>query len=71
MLSKLTNPSIYLVGCRGVVQLGGPDPWYNWGGPTKVGVLKSFLFSEYSLVVKTKNHCLIFYPHFEKNVDLM
>ena len=26
----------YIVGCRGVVQLGGPNPWYNLGGPAKV-----------------------------------
>ena len=31
----------YIVGCRDVVQLGCPDPWYNWGGPAKVGARKS------------------------------
>ena len=34
----------YKVGCLGVAQLGGPDPWYNWGGPAKVEAQKS-LFS--------------------------
>ena len=37
----------------------GPDPWYNWGGPAKVGARKSFLFTESSLVAKTKNTWLI------------
>ena len=49
-----------IVGCRGVVQLGGPDPWVNRGGPTKVGAHKSFLFTESSLVVEIKNNWLIF-----------
>ena len=26
-LSKATNK--YIVDCRGVVKLGGPDPWYK------------------------------------------
>ena len=30
------------VGCRGVVQLGGPVPWYNQGGPAKVGARSIF-----------------------------
>ena len=29
------------MGCRGVKQLGGPDPWYDWGGPVKVEAPKS------------------------------
>ena len=33
----------YIVGSRGVEQLEGPDPWYNRGGPTKVGARKSYL----------------------------
>ena len=33
----------------------GPDPWYNPGGPSKVGASKSFLFAEGSLVVETSN----------------
>ena len=27
----------YIVGCQGVIQLGGPDHWYNQGGLAKVG----------------------------------
>ena len=38
--------SIFLVSCRGVVQLGGPDPWDNQVGPAKVGAGKSFLFTK-------------------------
>ena len=45
---------IYIVGCWGVVQLGGPDPRYNWGGPAQVGACKSCLFTESFLVVKIK-----------------
>ena len=47
--SDLVNLVTYIVGSRGAVQLGGPDPWYNWGGPTKVGSQKSFLFTESTL----------------------
>ena len=43
-----------IVSCQGVVQLGGPDAWYNWGGPAKVGAHMSFLFTGSSLVVKIK-----------------
>ena len=42
-------------GCLVVIQQGGPDTWYNWGGPAKVGARKSFLFTESSVVVKKKN----------------
>ena len=42
----------YIVGCQGVVQLGGSDPWYNWAGPAEVVARKSFQFTESSLVVK-------------------
>ena len=31
---------VYKVGCRGVVQLEGPNPWYNKGRPAKVGALR-------------------------------
>ena len=44
-----------IVGCRGVLQLGGPDLWYNQGDPAKVGACKSFLFTASSLVVKIRN----------------
>ena len=44
-----------MVICRGVVQPGGSDTWYNRGGPAKVGPRKYFLFTESSLVVKIKN----------------
>ena len=50
-----------MVGCQGVVQLGGPDPWFNRGGPAKVGQLKSFLFTGSSLEVKITNTRLIFF----------
>ena len=33
--------NIYMAGCTGVEQLGGPDPWYN----TKVGASKSLIFT--------------------------
>ena len=48
-----------MVGSRGVVQLGGPDPQYNWAGPAKLGAHKSFLFTESSCVAKIKNTWLI------------
>ena len=48
---------------QGVVQLGGPDPWYNLGSPAKVGAHKSFLCTEISLVVKIKNTWLILLSH--------
>ena len=44
-----------IVGCQGVLQLGGPDLWYNQGDPAKVGACKSFLFTASSLVVKIRN----------------
>ena len=37
---------IYMVGCQGVVQLGGPGPRYNHGGPAKVVARKSLLFTD-------------------------
>ena len=43
-------------GCLVVIQQGGPDTWYNWGGPAKVGARKSFLFTESSVVVKKNEH---------------
>ena len=30
---------VYIVGCQGVVQLEGPDPWYDQGSPAKVVVV--------------------------------
>ena len=54
----------FIVGCQGVVKLGVPDPWYNLGGPAKVGARKSFLLTESSLVVKIKNPWLILLSHF-------
>ena len=45
----------YIVGCVGVVQLGGSDPLYNHSGPAKMGACKYFLFTESSVVVKIKN----------------
>ena len=54
------NKETYTFSCRGVVRLGVPDPWNNWGGPAKVGACKSLLFTESSLVVKLENTCLIF-----------
>ena len=70
--NKLTNLSkICLVGCRGVVQLGGPDPWYTWIGPAQVGAHKLFLFTESSLVVKIKNTWLMLLLHYYlSNVQL-
>ena len=40
-----SDNNIYIVSCRGVVKPGGADPWYNQGGPIKVGACKSFLFA--------------------------
>ena len=40
-----SDNNIYIVSCRGVVKPGGADPWYNQGGPIKVGACKSFLYS--------------------------
>ena len=45
---------INVVGCRGAVQLGGPDHWCNRFGPAKEGARKSFAFTESSSVVKKK-----------------
>ena len=39
----------YIVGCRGVVQLG-----VSWVSPTKVEAHKSFLFTEISLALKKR-----------------
>ena len=36
ILAGIFSGLSYIEDCRGVVQLGGPDPWYNWGGPTKL-----------------------------------
>ena len=33
----------YDVSCRVVVQLVNLDPWYDWGGPDKVGACKAFV----------------------------
>ena len=44
----------YIVCCCGVVQIGGPDPWYNQGSPAKVVACESFLFPESFQVVKIK-----------------
>ena len=43
----------FIVGCRGVVQLGGLDPCYNRGVPAKVGACKPFQITESSHVVIT------------------
>ena len=50
---------IYIVDSWGVLQLGGPDPWYNRVGPAKVGAHNEFLFTESFLEVKIKNTWLI------------
>ena len=37
---KISPPLIlflFIASSLGGVQLGGPDPWCNWGGPAKVG----------------------------------
>ena len=34
---EILSYDIYIVGYQGVVQLGGPDLWFDWGGPAKVG----------------------------------
>ena len=52
----------YIFGCQDVVQLGGPDPLFNWGGPAKVGPRKYFLFTESSLLFK-KEHLVDFLSH--------
>ena len=44
LVTSFLNISWYMV------QLEGPDPWYNQVGPTKVGARKSFLFIESSCV---------------------
>ena len=43
---------LYIVGCRGVVQLGGADLGFAREGPTKVGACKSILFTGGSCVVE-------------------
>ena len=52
MLSELTKNTV-----------GGLDPWYNRGGPAKVGAHKSFTFPESSLAVEIKNTHLILQSH--------
>ena len=57
--NTLFNPStfwefcLYIVSCRGVVQLGGPDSWYYRGGLAKVGARMSFLYKIYLLNTRT------------------
>ena len=48
-----------------VEQLGGPDPWYDRGGPTKVRARKSFLFTEGSPVGNINNTWVILASHFK------
>ena len=50
------------------MHIGGPDPWHNWGGPAKVGALKSVLCTESSLVVKIKNTWLILFAKNYQNL---
>ena len=40
----------YAVGCRVIVQPGGPDPWFNRGGSAKVGACKSFVMDSSNLI---------------------
>ena len=62
---------LYLFGCRGVVQLGVPDPFYNRGGLGKVGARKLFLFTESSLVVEKKNPGFILLSHSNRIICLL
>ena len=64
MVSACCSYFSYKVICRAVVYLGGPDPWYNWGGPSKVGARKSFLFTGSSLVVQIENTRLLLFSHY-------
>ena len=41
-----------MVSCRGVVQLGGPDPGFAQWDTLKVGACKSIIFNESSREVK-------------------
>ena len=43
----------YEVSCRGEVQLGNIDPWYDWGGPDKVGACKAFVCDQNGDRVRT------------------
>ena len=52
VIKPLLNNFDTIVGCWGVVQLGVPAPWFVRGGPTKVWVCKSILFTESSSVVE-------------------
>ena len=53
-----------LSGCQGVVQLGSPDPWYNWADPAKVVACDCFLFTESSLVGKKIKVLYLMSPSF-------
>ena len=42
----------FIVGCQGVVQLGGLGPVFDGGDPTKVRAFKPILFTESSSDLK-------------------
>ena len=50
-LRRHLKSKLSIVGCQGVVQLGGLDPGFAQGGPTKVGACKSIQFTESAHVV--------------------
>ena len=52
----------YIVGCRGVVQLGGLIPGYPWEVPLRLRL--GSLFTEVSLKVEIKSTCFILLSHF-------
>ena len=52
----------YIVSCRGVLKLEGPDPWYDRGGPAKVEAGKSFLFTESYVLVNNYQHRMLWLP---------
>ena len=37
---------------------GGSDPWYNWGGPAKVGIGKYFIDYFFNYILGFKNQFL-------------
>ena len=51
----------YIVGCLGVVQLGGLDPWFNQGGPAKVGASEPLIsrFKQQTSMHTKGGFCLV------------
>ena len=58
------NTEAYIVGCRGVVQLGGLFPGYTLEVPPRLSLVRLFYSPKVPLKLKIKNTCLILLSHF-------